>query len=213
MSRPIKIAPSILSADFAHLLDDVLAVEKAGADELHIDVMDGHFVKNITIGPLVVKSLKGKTSLPLDVHLMITDPDFYAPKFAEAGADHIGIHVETCQDINASIDRLKKLQVRPYVVLNPDTPLSTIKDILNDIDLVLIMTVFPGFAGQAFIKETLPTIRELRSLAPSIDIKVDGGINQETAVLAREAGANILVAGSAIFGSADLAKTIKELRG
>ncbi|MFC1596232.1 ribulose-phosphate 3-epimerase [Candidatus Margulisiibacteriota bacterium] len=209
----IKIAPSILSADFAHLLDDVLAVEKAGADILHIDVMDGHFVKNITMGPLVVKALKGKTKLLLDTHLMISDPDYYAPIFAEAGADMIGIQVESFSDLSAIIQKIKVLNVKPYLVLNPDTPLNVIEPVLGQLDMVLLMAVFPGFAGQKFIADVVPKIRQLRSMAPDIDIMVDGGINPQTSKIAREAGANILVAGSAIFGAEDYTGIIQELRG
>ncbi|MFH1429481.1 MAG: ribulose-phosphate 3-epimerase [Candidatus Margulisiibacteriota bacterium] len=211
--KKIEIAPSILSADFARLLDDVLAVEKAGADLLHIDVMDGHFVKNITIGPLVVKALKGKTSLPLDVHLMITNPDLFAPVFVEAGADIIGIHVEACPNLAASIKIVRDLNVKVCVVLNPDTSLDTIEPLLDQIDMVLLMTVFPGFAGQSFIHDVLPKITRLRAIAPDLDIEVDGGINPETAKLARDAGANILVAGSAIYGADDYAKAIRKIRG
>lgn len=208
----IKIAPSILSADFGKLLDDVLAVESAGADLLHIDVMDGHFVQNITIGPVVLKSLQGKTKLPFDVHLMITDPDQYAPAFAQAGAQIISIHAETCANLAESIAKLKKLKVRPAIVLNPDTPITLLEPVNEQIDMVLIMSVFPGFAGQKFIPEVLPKISQLRALHPDWDIEVDGGINPETAQLVIKAGANILVAGSALFGSANYQETITKLK-
>ena len=209
----IKIAPSILSADFAHLLDDVRAVEQAGADLLHVDVMDGHFVPNITMGPLVVKALQGKTRLPFDVHLMITDPDTYAPMFAKAGAHIISIQVESVSDIRQSIAKLKALEVRAAVVLNPDTPLTAIESVLDQVDMVLVMSVFPGFSGQKFMPEVLSKVRELRQCRPDLDIQIDGGINPETASLAIEAGANILVAGSAIYGSDDYGKAIREIRG
>ena len=208
----IKIAPSILSADFGNLLADVHSVEKAGADYLHIDVMDGHFVNNITIGPVVLKSLVGKTSLPFDVHLMITDPDKYAVAFAEAGAHIISIQAETCPNLVGSVSIIKELGVRPCVVLNPDSPLTLLDPVLDQIDMVLIMSVFPGFAGQKFIADVLPKIRDLRNRKPNWDIEVDGGINPETAKLAIDAGANILVAGSAIFGSNNYKETITKLK-
>ena len=210
---PIKIAPSILSADFGYLLDDVIAVEKAGADLLHVDVMDGHFVPNITIGPLVVKALKGRTKLPLDVHLMITHPDKYIAEFAKAGADIVGVQVEACDDLVATIEKIKALGVMAEVVLNPDTPLSEITSALGLVDQVLIMSVFPGFAGQSFIPDVLDKVRELRTMEPDLDIQIDGGINPETAILAREAGANVLVAGSAIFKADNYGKMIREIRG
>ena len=211
------IAPSILSADFAKLAEEIRDVENSGADWIHIDVMDGHFVPNITFGPLVVQAVKRHTALPLDVHLMISNPDDYVQAFAEAGADRISVHVETCPHLHRTIQAIKNAGAKPGVVLNPATPLSQIEPILSDVDLVLIMTINPGFGGQSFIPSTLSKIRALRGMLQEhglahVDVEVDGGINRETAALVKEAGANVLVAGTAVFGQADRAAAIAQLR-
>jgi ribulose-phosphate 3-epimerase len=213
----IKVAPSILSANFAKLGEEVKDVELGGADYIHVDVMDGHFVPNITIGPLIVEAIRPVTSLPLDVHLMIENPDPYIPQFAKAGADIITVHVEACRHLHRTIQLIKENGVKAGVVLNPSTPVEMIKHIIEDIDMVLLMTVNPGFGGQAFIPNVLPKIREVRQLAdqlnPSLEIEVDGGINAETAVLVKEAGANVLVAGSFIYNNPNREEAIKVLRG
>ena len=210
------IAPSILSADFLRLGEEVKAVEKVGADWIHVDVMDGHFVPNITIGPLVVEAVKRVTELPLDVHLMIEDPDRYLKDFAKAGSTLMTVQVEACVHLHRTIQAIKALDVKAGVALNPATPLSTIESILEDVDLILIMSVNPGFGGQKFIPQTLQKIRDLKAMIraknPNVVIEVDGGINQETIRPVAEAGADVFVAGSAIFGSSDYGKTIRELR-
>jgi len=212
----IKIAPSILSADFSILAEEVKRVEEGGADLLHVDVMDGHFVPNITIGPLVVSSLKGKTKLPFDVHLMIENPDNYIDAFIQAGAEMITIHVEAAVHLHRTLQNIREKGVKVGVALNPATPLDAIEYILDQVDMVLLMTVNPGFGGQAFIKAVLPKINRLRTMIEqrglTIDIQVDGGINKETAPLAIKAGANILVAGSAVYGSSNIGETISALR-
>ncbi len=211
-----KIAPSILSADFGRLAEEVQAVEKAGADLIHLDVMDGHFVPNITIGPLVVQAVRRATGLPLDVHLMISNPDGYIEAFAQAGCDIITVHAEVCLHLNRTISCIKRLGVKAGVVLNPATPLSALDYSLEDVDMVLLMTVNPGFGGQSFIPGVVRKISQLRDLVDTrglpVQIEVDGGINLDTARLAATAGADILVAGSAIFGSEDYEKTIGLLR-
>jgi len=213
----IKIAPSILSADFSKLGDEIKDVEAGGADYIHVDVMDGHFVPNITIGPLIVEAIRPTTKLPLDVHLMIENPDSYIPQFAKAGADIITVHVEACKHLHRTIQLIKEQGVKAGVVLNPSTPVDTIKHIIEDIEMVLLMTVNPGFGGQAFIPSVLPKIKEVRELAnkvnPTLDIEVDGGINTETARLVKEAGANVLVAGSFIYNNPDRKEAIKAIRG
>ena len=215
--EPIKIAPSILSADFSRLGQEMAAVEKAGADLIHIDVMDGHFVPNITIGPLVVKAVRSSTSLPLDVHLMIADPDRYLEEFAEAGADILTVHVEACRHLNRTLQRIKDLKIRPGVSLNPATPLSSLEEVLDEVDLVLIMSVNPGFGGQRFIPGVLPKLRKLQQLLEAgglkPEIEVDGGVNvHNSGEIARD-GATILVAGTAVFGSRSYQETIAILRG
>jgi ribulose-phosphate 3-epimerase len=208
----IKIAPSILSADFSRLGEEIKKVEAAGADLIHIDVMDGHFVPNITIGALVVKACKKITKLPLDVHLMIENPDRYIPDFAAAGADLITIHIEASKSPAEDIELIRQHNVRPGLVFNPATPIERIIPFLDKVDMVLLMSVNPGFEKQAFMPEVLPKIKKLRSLIEShklsVDIEVDGGINPETAREAVRAGANVLVAGSAIFYSKDYKEMI-----
>ena len=210
------IAPSILSADFSRLGEEVKAVERVGADWIHVDVMDGHFVPNITIGPLVVEAVKRATDLPLDVHLMIEDPDRYLEDFARAGSTLMTVQVEACVHLHRTIQAIKALDVKAGVALNPATPLSTIEWILEDVDLILIMSVNPGFGGQKFIPQALQKISALKAMIraknPNVLIEVDGGINQETIRSAAEAGADVFVAGSAIFGSSDYGKTMGKLR-
>ena len=203
MSRPLLIAPSILAADFARLGDEVRAADAAGADWIHVDVMDGHFVPNISIGPLVVKALRPLTKKPLDVHLMIAPADPYLEAFAKAGADIITIHPEAGPHLERSLSVIRSLGKRAGVALNPPTPESAIGYVIDKVDLVLAMTVNPGFGGQSFIPAVVDKIRVLRKMIGNrpIDLEVDGGITPETAPLAAAAGANVLVAGSAIFGA------------
>lgn len=212
-----KIAPSILAADFARLGEQVKAAEAAGADWIHVDVMDGHFVPNITIGPLIVKALRPVTSLPLDVHLMIEQPGRYLADFAEAGADRITVHVETCPHLHRTIQQIKESGLRAGVTLNPATPLSTLEEILPAVDLVLIMSVNPGFGGQSYIPGSTARISRLRAMLDGIgseaELEVDGGVNTETIREVVEAGATVLVIGSAIFkDQASVAKNIERLR-
>jgi ribulose-phosphate 3-epimerase len=213
----VKIAPSILSADFAKLGEEVVDVEKGGADFIHVDVMDGHFVPNITIGPLIVQAIRPVTKLPLDVHLMIENPDQYIEAFAKAGADYITVHVEACRHLHRTIHLIKSFGVKAGVVLNPATPIETLQHIIGDIDMVLLMSVNPGFGGQTFIPEVLPKIRKVTELAAekgaTIEIEIDGGVNPETAKLCIEAGATVLVAGSAIYNQEDRKKAIQLIRG
>ncbi|KRG09773.1 ribulose-phosphate 3-epimerase [Lederbergia galactosidilytica] len=208
--------PSILSADFTKLGEEVKEVEAAGADYIHIDVMDGHFVPNITMGPLVVSAVKKVTKLPLDVHLMIEHPEQYIHEFAQAGADIITVHVEADRHIHRTLQEIKKLGVKSGVVLNPATPATMIENILEEIDMVLLMTVNPGFGGQTFINAVLPKIGEVQRMIQAknldVDIEVDGGIDTQTAKICKEAGANVFVAGSAIFGRADRNLAIQEIR-
>jgi ribulose-phosphate 3-epimerase len=210
------IAPSILSADFSKLGDEIRAVEAAGADWIHADVMDGHFVPNITIGPLVVEAVKRVTDLPVDVHLMIENPDSYISAFAEAGASHISVQVETCIHLNRTIQRIKDCGVRAGVVLNPATPLASLEWVLEDVDYVLIMGVNPGFGGQAFIPGSLDKIKALRQQIQDrglkILIQVDGGVNEKTIAAIAAAGTDVFVAGSAIFGSKNYQETIQRFR-
>ncbi|WP_261132756.1 ribulose-phosphate 3-epimerase [Bacillus sp. Marseille-Q3570] len=212
-----KIAPSILSADFSRLGEEIKDVERGGADYIHVDVMDGHFVPNITIGPLIVDAIRPITDLPLDVHLMIENPDQYIPEFAEAGADIISVHVEACLHLHRTIHLIKDHGKKAGVVLNPHTPVSMIEHVIEDLDLVLLMTVNPGFGGQSFIKQVLPKIKEVSDLCDAkgldIDIEVDGGVNPETAKSCREYGANVLVAGSAIYKKENRKDAIESIRG
>jgi len=211
-----KIAPSILSADFSRLGDEVRTVERAGADLIHVDVMDGHFVPNITIGPLVVTGLRKLTSLPLDVHLMIEEPERYIEDFAQAGSNWITVHIEVCPQLSRIIKKIRKLNMRPGVVLNPSTPLKTLYSILGEIDLVLLMSVNPGFAGQSFISSTLKKIERLRKIIDrsqsSLEIEVDGGIKVDNIGEVSRAGGDIFVSGSGIFKTKDYAETIRRLR-
>ncbi|WP_274650513.1 ribulose-phosphate 3-epimerase [Paenibacillus humicola] len=211
------IAPSILSADFAALAEELQNVERAGADWIHIDVMDGHFVPNLTFGPLVVGAARTHTRLPFDVHLMIERPEAYIPEFVAAGADRITVHAEACTHLHRVVHMIKEAGLPAGVALNPATPLSVLEHMLADLDLVLIMTVNPGFGGQKFIPESLAKLRRLRTMLQAagrneVHVQVDGGINPETSPLVREAGADVLVAGSAVFGEKDRAAAIAALR-
>lgn len=216
MSRKIQIAPSILSADFGRLGEEIGDVDSAGCDVIHIDVMDGHFVPNITIGPLVVEAARAATGKQLDVHLMISDADKYVDAFAAAGADWITVHVEACDHLHRTVSRIKELGKKAGVVLNPATSLSTLDYILAEVDLVMLMSVNPGFGGQSFIPSTLAKIHRLRqridALHLAVEIEIDGGITVNTIGDVAEAGANIFVAGSAIYGSKDYARTITALK-
>lgn len=211
-----KIAPSILSADFSRLGEEVRAVAAAGADYIHIDVMDGHFVPNITIGPLVVEAVRKVTELPLDVHLMIDNPDLYVPEFAKAGADIIVVHAEATAHLHRTVQLIKSLGKRAGVSLNPATPLHYLDYILDELDLVLLMTVNPGFGGQSFIDACLPKIHALRAMLDKrgleTELEVDGGVKTSNIEQISHAGADVFVAGSAVFGSHDYAATISELK-
>jgi ribulose-phosphate 3-epimerase len=212
----IKIAPSILSADFSILGKEVKDVEKAGADYIHIDVMDGHFVPNITIGPLIVEAIRPVTSLPFDVHLMIENPEKFIPNFAHAGADIISVHTESCRHLHRTIYQIKEQGIKAGVVLNPATPVEMIRDVLTDIDLVLLMTVNPGFGGQAFIPNVLKKIEQVKRWKDeqnlTFEIEVDGGINDETAKQCVEKGVDVLVAGSYIFNNKSREQAIEMIR-
>jgi ribulose-phosphate 3-epimerase len=212
----VKLAPSILAADFARLGEQVAEAERAGADRIHVDVMDGHFVPNITIGPVVVRSLRPVTRLPLETHLMISDPDKYLEPFAEAGSDAFLVHWEGNNNLHRTVQRARALGKRVGVVINPATPAEVLEEILPDVDQVLVMTVNPGFGHQHFIATTLPKIRRVREMIgrikPGCDLEVDGGIDATSAPLVVAAGANVLVAGSAVFGTADgVAAAMKRL--
>jgi len=211
-----KIAPSILSADFARLGDEVRAVAAAGADYIHVDVMDGHFVPNITIGPLVVDAVRRVTDLPLDVHLMIENPDLYIPDFAKAGSDIIVVHAEATNHLHRTVQLIKSFGKKAGVSLNPATPLNTLDYILEELDLVLLMTVNPGFGGQSFIEACLPKIHALRAMLDKrgleTELEVDGGVKTDNIDRIAHAGADVFVAGSAVFGSPDYAATIAELK-
>ncbi len=210
------IAPSILSADFSKLGEEIRAVENAGADWIHIDVMDGHFVPNITMGPVIVEAVRRVTKLPLDVHLMIENPDIFISDFAKAGATLISVQAETCIHLNRTIQMIKESGARPGVVLNPSTPLNSIEWVLEYVDFVLIMSVNPGFGGQAFIRNSLDKIRAVRRMIRekglSALIQTDGGVNEKTIADIALAGADVFVAGSAVFGSPDYKRTINSFR-
>jgi ribulose-phosphate 3-epimerase len=211
-----RIAPSILSADFAKLGAEVAAVERAGADWIHVDVMDGHFVPNLTIGPLVVEAVRRSTSLPLDVHLMIEKPERYVTDFVKAGAATLGVQVEACPHLHRTLAQIREAGARASVVLNPGTPVQAIEPVLSDVDQVLVMTVNPGFGGQKFIESMLAKIATLRRLLDErgreVTLEVDGGISLETIGRAARAGADVFVAGTAVFGAPDYAQAISALR-
>jgi len=216
-ARPaVKIAPSLLSADFSQLGVEVKKAEEGGADLLHFDIMDGHFVPNITFGPMIVEALRDKTSLPFYVHLMIEKPDEYIERFVEAGANLLIVHVEACKHLQRTIQHIKDQKVGVGVALNPATPLDTLEYVLGDLDMILIMTVNPGFGGQEFIRMMLPKIKRARQMIDEedfkIDLGVDGGINEETAPLAVRMGATVLIAGTAVFGHTDIKRVIQSLR-
>jgi len=211
-----KLAPSILSADFTRLGDEIRAVEEAGADYIHIDVMDGHFVPNITIGPLVVEAIKNVSNLPLDVHLMISNPDRYIKDFIKAGSNLLSVHAETCPHLQRTVNQIRELGVKPAAVLNPSTSLSMLEYILEEVDMVLLMTVNPGFGGQKFISSMIPKIKKLRKLIDekhlSVELEVDGGINLDNISQVAKAGADVIVAGSSVFKSADCKETVRLMK-
>lgn len=213
----LKIAPSILAADFSKLAEEVKCVDSLGADYIHIDVMDGHFVPNITLGPGIVKCLRPHTELPFDVHLMIENPDQYIKDFKEAGADIITVHVEACRHLHRTLQLIKQYEMLCGVVLNPHTPLEIIKHVLQEVDWILIMSVNPGFGGQTFIPDSLNKIATLNQWRQeqnlSYVIEVDGGVNEETARLCEEAGADVVVAGSAVFNAVDRQLAIQKIKG
>jgi len=217
MNTMIKVAPSILSADFSQLANEIIKIEKAGADWVHIDVMDGHFVPNLTFGPPVVAAIRKVTKLPFDVHLMVTNPQDLIEPFIKAGADIITVHAETAPHLHRLIQTIKEYGKKAGVSLNPSTPLAVVKEVLDDLDMVLIMSVNPGYGGQKFIPGAIDKVRRLRAKIEqrklTIDIEVDGGINASTARQVIAAGANILVAGSAVYGAPDMTQAIKDIRG
>ena len=216
MALPIRIAPSILSADFGRLAEEVGAAEAAGADWIHVDVMDGRFVPNITIGPLVVEAVRRVTKLPIDAHLMIVEPERYVEAFAQAGADLVSVHAEVSPHLHRTLQAIRAAGARPSVALNPSTPLSAVEWVLADCDMVLLMTVNPGFGGQRYIPECTEKVRQLRALADArgqaLEIEVDGGIKADTVAEVAAAGANVFVAGTAVFGAKDYAAAIRGIR-
>ena len=211
-----KIAPSVLSADFSRLGDEIRAVEAAGADLIHLHIMDGHFVPVMTAGPILVEAARRATTLPLDAHLMIENPERHVEAFAKAGADSISVHQEACRDLRAVLQQIKKLGKKASVAINPDTPVSTIEPVLDEVEMVLVMTVNPGWSGQGFIEGCLPKVREVARLKKSrrllFEIEVDGGIKADNIATCSEAGATVFVAGSAIFKSPDYRKAIQEMK-
>ncbi len=216
MKPPVRIAPSILACDFGRLAAEVQAVERAGADWIHVDVMDGHFVPNLSIGPAVLKAVRRATALPLDVHLMIEAPERSLADYAAAGADRIGVHVETCPHLHRTVQQIRGLGKKVCVVLNPATPASAVETLLGDVDQLLVMSVNPGFGGQSFIESTLPKLAQLRAWiderALAVELEVDGGISPDTIERAARAGANVFVAGTAVFGEPDYRAAIADLR-
>jgi ribulose-phosphate 3-epimerase len=214
--KPVLIAPSILAANFGELANQIAAVEKAGADFIHCDVMDGHFVPNISFGAGVVKTVHGLTRLPLDTHLMIENPDFFIEEFQKAGTTYLTVHVEVCRHLQRTIAAIRQLGMKPGVCLNPATPLSTLEKILSEVDLVLVMSVNPGFGGQKFLPQSFQKIKDLKKIISSRGLKaiieVDGGIDKDNAGMLVDAGADVLVSGTAIFGSKDIPKAIHDLR-
>jgi ribulose-phosphate 3-epimerase len=212
----VKVAPSLLSADFRNIEREIKRVEKCRVELLHLDVMDGHFVPNITFGPMIVEAINRCTNLPLDVHLMIENPDSFVESFVKSGSDYLTVSFEACRHLDRTIELIKSFKVKAGCALNPATPLSVIKPVLEKLDLLLLMTVNPGFGGQKFMSSVLPKIEEARKLIQehklTTEIQVDGGINPETAKLVKKAGATILVAGAAIFKSKDYCKIVKALR-
>ena len=211
-----KIAPSVLSADFGRLAEEIKAVEEAGADWIHLDIMDGHFVPNLTIGPPVVKALRKTTALPFDVHLMIENPDRYLDAFIDAGSDILTVHIETTVHLHRTINHLRERNIKAGVALNPSTPLWTLEEIISDCDLILIMTVNPGFGGQHFIPSMIPKIRRTRDMitkhAKPVLMEVDGGISPDNIQVVSDAGADVFVAGAAVFGSDDYHYTIRQMK-
>ena len=217
MTRPVRISPSLLSSDFSRLGEEVRAIEAAGADWIHVDVMDGRFVPNITLGPVIVEAIKRVATKPLDVHLMIVEPEKYVEAFAKAGADVLTVHQEASPHLHRTLQAIRNAGAKPAVVLNPGTPLSAIEEVLGDVDMVLLMSVNPGVGGQSFIESTVDKVRRLRAMLDArglkdVDIEVDGGINAQTAKRVVDAGATVLVAGSYVFGAKDYAQAIRSLR-
>jgi ribulose-phosphate 3-epimerase len=216
MRMPIRIAPSILSADFGRLAEEVRAAEAAGADWIHVDVMDGRFVPNITIGPLVVEAVRKVTRLPIDAHLMIVEPERYVEAFAKAGADLISVHAEVSPHLHRTIQAIRVAGARPSVALNPSTPLDCLEYVLGDVDMVLLMTVNPGFGGQSYVPAVTEKVRRLRRMADErgqeLEIQVDGGVKPSTVGVVAQAGANVLVAGTAVFGAKDYRAAVGEIR-
>jgi ribulose-phosphate 3-epimerase len=216
MTLPIRIAPSVLSADFGRLAEEVRAVDAAGADWIHVDVMDGRFVPNITIGPLVVEAIRKATRLPVDAHLMIVEPERYVEAFARAGADLVCVHAEVSPHLHRTLQAIRAAGARPAVALNPSTPLEAVEWILGDVEMVLLMSVNPGFGGQGYIPAVTEKVRRLRRMADerglTLEIQVDGGVKASTVAAVAAAGANVLVAGTAVFGAADYRAAIRDLR-
>src|SRR5512143_458495 len=216
MLPPIRIAPSILSADFGRLAEEVRAAEQAGADWIHVDVMDGRFVPNITVGPLVVEAVRRVTRLPIDAHLMIVEPEKYVDAFAKSGADLVSVHAEVSPHLHRTLQAIRAAGARPAVALNPSTPLSAVEWVLGDCEMVLVMTVNPGFGGQRYIDACTEKVRRLRAVADArgltLDIEVDGGIKPDSVAPVAAAGANVLVAGTAVFGQKDYRQAIASIR-